>query len=189
MNLPPIVERELRVATRRRATYWSRVVAAIIGIAVTVWMIGTLGTLVTPAMMGARLFNTLASLAFFCCLFPGVVLTADCLSEEKREGTLGLLFLTDLTGANVVFGKLMVTSLSAFYGVLAVFPMMAVPFFMGGITPGEFWRMVAVLMNTLFFSLAAGMLLSALCRRAQRSMLGTAGLIAGMAYVLPEFGV
>ena len=29
-------------------------------------------------------------------------MTADCLSEEKREGTLGLLFLTDLRGYDIV---------------------------------------------------------------------------------------
>ena len=188
MNLPPIVERELRVATRRRATYWSRVLAAVVGIAITLWMLGTLGTLITPPMMGARLFNMLASLTFFCCLFPGVVLTADCLSGEKREGTLGLLFLTDLQGSEIVFSKLTVTSLRAFYAVLALFPMMALPFFLGGITPGEFWRMAAVLVNTLFLSLANGMFVSSVSWRAQRAMLGTAGIVVSLAYVLPEFG-
>ena len=61
------------------------------------------------------------------CLFSGRISTADCLSEEKREGTLGLLFLTDLKGYDVVLGKLAATSVSAFYGLLAALPVLAVP--------------------------------------------------------------
>ncbi|HQU46125.1 MAG TPA: hypothetical protein PK867_25150, partial [Pirellulales bacterium] len=43
------------------------------------------------------------------------MLTADCISSERREGTLGLLFLTDLRGHDVVLGKLVVAGLGAFY--------------------------------------------------------------------------
>src|SRR2546426_9229858 len=50
---------------------------------------------------------------------------------------------------------------SAFYGLLAILPVMAIPLMAGGVTPGEVARMVWVLINTLFFSLAAGMLVSA----------------------------
>ena len=56
------------------------------------------------------LFCILTGSAVFYCLLSGVWFTADCLSEEKREGTLGLLFLTDLKGYDVVLGKLVATS-------------------------------------------------------------------------------
>ena len=77
-------------------------------------------------------------LAFLGCLFSGVFLTADSLSGEKREGTLGLLFLTDLKGYDVVFGKLIATSLNGFYALLAIFPVLALPLVMGGVT---FWEL------------------------------------------------
>ena len=86
-------------------------------------------------------------------MFTGVRSTADCLSEEKRDGTLGLLFLTDLKGYDVVGGKLVATSLNAFYGLTAIFPLLAIPLLMGGVTNGEFWRMALVLANTFLFSL------------------------------------
>ena len=81
MTFLPIVDRELRVATRRRATYWSRVLVALAAMVIAVWMLGSLGILVAPDILGARLFKALTSFAFFLCLFPGVVLTADCLSQ------------------------------------------------------------------------------------------------------------
>ena len=109
-----------------------------------------------PHQIALVLFGILTGGGVLYCLFCGVRLTADCLSEEKREGTLGLLFLTDLKGYDVVLGKLAATSLNSFYGVLAVVPMLALPLLLGGVTPGEFWRMALVALNTLFFSLARG---------------------------------
>src|SRR2546427_9287536 len=99
-------------------------------------------------MLAQRIFQGVSLLALLYCLAYGRRSTADCLSQEKRERTLGLLFLTDLKGHDVVLGKLAATSLRGFYGLLAIFPVLAVPLLMGGITPGEFWRMVLVLVVT-----------------------------------------
>ena len=95
--------------------------------------------------------------------------TADCLSEEKRQGTLGLLFLTDLKGYDVVLGKIVATSLNGFYGLLSIFPVLALPLLMGGVTSSEFWRMLLVLVSTFLFSLAAGIFASAWCHDARQS--------------------
>ena len=62
-----------------------------------------------PSTMGMSLFYTLSSFTFFYCAMSGIWVTSDCISEEKGEGTLGLLFLTDLKGYDVVFGKLAAT--------------------------------------------------------------------------------
>ena len=69
-----------------------------------------------PSRLGQSLFATLSVIAFAYCLLAGIRYTAGALSEERREGTLGLLFLTDLRGFDVVIGKLAVTSLHAFFG-------------------------------------------------------------------------
>ena len=109
----------------------------------------------------------------------------DCLSEEKREGTLGLLFLTDLKGYDVVFGKLVAISLGAFYGLLAVVPMLAIPLLLGGITNAEFWRMVLVLANTFLFSLAVGIFCSSLSRDARRAAAANFAVLLLLAAALP----
>src|SRR5579859_5392670 len=117
----PIVGRELRVAARRRGTYWSRVMVAMAAIIMGVILYFTFSQ-APPRELGERLFYTVSWLAFLYCLVTGVRSTSDCLSEEKREGTLGLLFLTDLKGFDVVGGKLVATSLNAFYGLLSILP-------------------------------------------------------------------
>ncbi len=172
MTFLPIVNRELRVASRRRGTYWSRCLTAGLGIigGSIVYLLNFDGA---PHEISEILFYVLAIGAFIYCLFVGVRSTADCLSEEKREGTLGLLFLTDLKGYDVVGGKLVATSLNAFYGLLSILPVLAIPLLMGGVTNGEFWRMALVLVNTFFFSLATGMLMSAFSQSPRAAMAAT----------------
>ena len=164
----PIVRRELRVAARRNGTYSLRSAAALGAIVVGGFVyLGTLRS--SQQIFGKALFTALAGLSMLFCLGAGVRLTADCLSGEKREGTLGLLFLTDLKGYDIIFGKLAATSLSGFYRLLAVFPILAVPLLTGGITNAEFWRMALVLVNAFLFSLAIGMFTSSLSREARKT--------------------
>ena len=84
-----------------------------------------------------------------------------------------MLFLTDLRGYDVVFGKLLSHSLRAFYGVLAAFPVLALPLLVGGVTGGEFALSMLVIANTLFFSLALGLFVSTVSRDYTKAMSGT----------------
>src|SRR5262245_32512491 len=126
MTFLPIVTRELRVASRRRSTYWLRSGATLVVILLGTWLFLLMQT--GPQQeRSAYLFGTLTGSAVLYALLSGVRATADCLSEEKREGTLGLLFLTDLKGYDVVLGKLMANSVNAIYSVVAVVPVLAIP--------------------------------------------------------------
>src|SRR5436190_11229757 len=169
MTVLPIVGRELRVAARRPGTYWLRVTAAFVAIAVFGWMLLTLlRDQVPSAVHGRYLFRTLFGFAFGYCLFIGARLTADCLSEEKRDGTLGLLFLTDLKGYDVVLGKLAASSVDSIYALLAILPVISLPVQLGGVSAGELWQSALVLLNTIFFSLAVGLLVSTLSRNERK---------------------
>src|SRR6266404_6036589 len=188
MTFLPIVERELRVAARRRGTYWNRALAALSAILVfsgTLWFEGR----VAPKELGKDVFHVLSGLFLFSSMMAGIRYTADSLSEEKREGTLGLLFLTDLRGHDVVLGKLAATSLDAFYGLIAIFPVLAIPLLLGGVTFGEFWRMTLVLANALLFSLATGIFVSAISRDARKAMAWTFILILLINGAIPGAGV
>lgn len=184
MTFLPIVERELRVRARMKSTYRFRLAAAICAI-VLVGMILISDGMQSAGRNGTIVFTLLAWLSFIYCLLDGARNTADCLSEEKRSGTLGLLFLTDLRPYDVVLGKLMATSVNSFYGLLAIFPPLAIPLVIGGVTVGEFWRMVLALLNTLFFSVAAGLAMSSACRDERRAWMGTVGIVLFFTVVPP----
>ncbi|HXP60655.1 MAG TPA: ABC transporter permease subunit [Dongiaceae bacterium] len=184
MTLLPIVARELRVAARRPSTFWGRASAAAAVVVVGAWsflvMAGD-----PPATVALTLFGIMTGNAAFYCLLGGLWATADCLSREKRDGTLGLLFLTDLRGYDVVLGKLAATSLNALYGVLAIVPMLAVPLLLGGVTTGEVGRMALVILDTLFLSLTLGICISALSRSARKAVLATLLMLLAFTVFFP----
>jgi ABC-type transport system involved in cytochrome c biogenesis permease component len=174
MTFLPIVERELRVGARRRGTVWTRVTAA--GVAFAIFCLLELLNLAGRGAFGKAIgqvqFGVLSWMSFAYACGAGLFLTSDALSEEKREGTLGLLFLTDLRGHDVVLGKLIANSTRAFYALLAAFPIMALTLLMGGVAVDQFWLTVLAICNTLFLSIALGLFVSSLSREAQRSMNG-----------------
>jgi ABC-type transport system involved in multi-copper enzyme maturation permease subunit len=196
MSVLPIVDRELRVAARRWSTYLVRAGVGSLALLISIpalffgWLSGG------SSSAGQGAFTTLAYYSFVVCVLAGVWITADTLSGEKREGTLGLLFLTDLKGYDVVLGKFAAHGLHAMYALVAVFPALALPLLTGGVTAGEFWRVALALMNLLFFSLCVGTMVSAHGRDAARTFSGTVLLlllmVAGLplaAWLLPEAGL
>jgi preprotein translocase subunit SecE len=188
MTFLPIVERELLVASRRHSTFTTRLVVALVAIVIGIFFY--IANLSTPRHLVANyIFRGLSVLALLYCLAAGRRSTADCLSEEKREGTLGLLFLTKLKGHDVVLGKLAATSLNSFFCLLGIFPVLAVPLLMGGITNAEFWRMVLVLVNTFLFSLAVGIFSSALSQNARRAMGANFLWFLLLGFTLPACGL
>src|SRR5215468_5333724 len=184
MTFLPIVGRELRVAARKRSTFWVRVTAAGVGL-----FIGSacllLTTLVGSPQVGPALFGTLTWMSIIIALLAGVFFTSDSLSEEKREGTLGFLFLTDLKGYDVVGGKLLATSLRGVYAILAFFPVLGITLMMGGVTGAEFWKTALALLNGLEVSLMVGLFISAFSRDAQKAMGATLLLLLGLVFVGP----
>ena len=182
MTFLPIAERELRIRARRSGTFALRCLAATAALAVSALLL--MFSSLARNTSGATAFHVLISLSFIYCLYEGLRNTADCLSEEKRAGTLGFLFLTDLKGHDVVVGKLLATSLGSFYALLGILPAIGLPLLSGGVTGGEFWRAVLVLVVTLFFSLSAGMMVSS-ASRSERRAWGVSLAIVLFAAIIP----
>jgi ABC-2 family transporter protein len=188
MTLLPIVMRELAMATRKAGNFWFRFCAALAACVVAGFLIFDLARGAFPGGVGNRLFSWLSELALTACLAAGVFLSADAISSEKREGTLGLLFLTDLRGYDVVLGKLTVAALCGCYGLLAILPVMAVPLMLGGVSLGQVLRVVLALFVALFLSVSLGILISSANRKEQPAMAQTALVLAALAYLLPRLG-
>lgn len=154
----PIVQRELRVAARSPRLYRKRFWFGLLSVLVVAIAVTTSSG--SARTGGPNLFNTLSVLAWLFCMLEGVRKTSDAISEEKREGTLGFLFLTELRGFDIVIGKLAGSAVRSFSGLLVFLPVLATSLLIGGVMPGEFWRMVLGLLSVLFFSLSVGLLVS-----------------------------
>ncbi len=179
MRFLTVADRELRSAARQKATYRTRWVTAALFFGLLVWMLWAFGGF-TNRRAAPLVFKVLSVLAFLHCLFLGTARTADSISVERREGTLGLLFLTNLNSAEIIGGKLCSSALASVYGLMAIFPMLALPLLMGGITFGHFARTVAGLLNGILFALAAGFLASVVCKRQFTAIALALGLTVGL---------
>ena len=133
MTFLPVVARELIVKARQPSTYRTRAGAAAVMVAMFTLVL-IISDNVSQHVIGQRLLNACGLLALGFTIISGLFLTADCISVEKRDGTIGLLFLTDLKPYDVLFGKLAGSSLNALFGLLAVFPVLALPILVGGVS-------------------------------------------------------
>lgn len=154
MNATSVIARELRAESRRQANYWLRVLAAgaIIAVFASVMLASTLG----PSL-GAELFGALDSALSLTFWTVVPLMTADCISREKREGTLGLLFLTPLTFFDVIVGKGVIHALRALTLFLAGLPVLVLPFVIGGITVPMVADAIMNQATAVLLGLAAGL--------------------------------
>jgi hypothetical protein len=192
MNLSPLVERELRTGARRSSLFWLRGLLALILGAQAYELLNrnapapaaaaASGIALPPGLVsGALLFHHMATLLFFAVLLLGV-LGADSLSRERREGTLGLLMLTDLTPQQIVLGKMLSASLRSFAILLGALPALMVPVLLGGVRGSDAVVTGLGLVNALFVSLAVALLVSALVRERRNAVAITLGVVLALAF-------
>jgi ABC-type transport system involved in multi-copper enzyme maturation permease subunit len=181
-SLSPIAGRELVVAARRPGTYRLRTY----GVLIALILLGVVSRSNVPrGLLGHTILSALGVATLGFCMLAGLLLTADSIASEKQGGTIGLLFLTDLKGYDIVLGKLAAHSINAFFGLLAVFPVLALPLLMGSVTGLEFSRLLLVYGTTLFFSLSLGLAVSAMTDDPRKALGWAILLMAVAAGLLP----
>ena len=182
MTLLPIFSRELLSRSRSRSTYWTRCAVALVGLLVCLESVGN-APLGSPARMGRFVFDSLVSAAFLVSCSV-CLLAADAISAERREGTLGLLFLTRVKAVDVLLAKLGSVGITSLGALAAFLPVLMIPVLAGGVTGGEASRKGLALLNLLFFSLVAGLCASASQRERFRAV-RRALLMLGLALFVP----
>lgn len=175
----PILQRELREQARQRSGHWLRVLGA--GVVLAVMALAWDSRLMALQRDGRGIFAGLNHVLVTAIWLIAPVLTADCLSREKREGTLGLLFLTPLRARDVVVGKAFVQALRAFTIVVAASPVLLVPVLMGGVGWLDALRMLCLQLASLGLALAAGLVASSVTARWLRARLLALCLMLGAA--------
>ena len=180
MNALPVIVRELRAEARNPATFNTRLAGAaiLLGLLAFLWV-----TTSTSRALGNLLFSRLhlaLNLAIWL-LVPW--LSADCISRERRENTLGLLFLTPLSPFDIVVAKGLVHGCRALMLCLAVLPVLAVPLLLGGVSGVTVLSSALANFSALCWALGAGLLASAFSRTRSQA-LALAGLFALSAILL-----
>jgi ABC-type transport system involved in cytochrome c biogenesis permease component len=167
MLLITLIAREMRMASRQASTFYLRILsAAALLVVLAVMLVEGKG----EAGRGGQIFAQFhaALLGAIWILVP--LLTADCISRERREQTLPILFLTALKPQQIVLAKGMAHGLRALTLWLAVLPVMTVPFIVGGVSWMEVVLSVLLTFGSICLAMAAGLLASANARVSMRAL-------------------
>lgn len=172
-GLPILVVREMRSMARQPLSYGLRLLGAAALIAMLAFTFVEGGdTMDHGGQVFARLHATL--LVAIWVLVP--LFTADCISRERREQTLPMLFLTPLKPRHIVLAKGLANGLRALTLWMAVLPVLAVPFLLGGVSWAEGLLSVLLTFGSICLAMAAGLLASVRARVSMRALLLAASL-------------
>lgn len=173
------------MASRQGRTYFTRLQAGIGALFLAGYFLLISNAAGLVGTGGAAAFAAFAAIALWICLFAGATATADAISSEKRDGTLGLLFLTDLRGYDVLAGKLASHGLHLLYLLVATVPALVIPLLAGGVSARSAALTAIGLLNTVLFSCAVGLFISTCSRHARRARV--AAFLTVLAFVVVPF--
>lgn len=161
MELPPLIERELRVALRkqspRKLRFWGS-----LGMAVGASFVILMGNWTQSSEAGAMLFKILLVGALAGMLdVPRVM--AGAFAAERENQTLGLLMLSGLHPLEIFLSKVVSAALVSTTLLLTLTPFLAVPFLAGGISFDHFLATLIALPNLLLLAIAVSLLASVAC--------------------------
>lgn len=174
MSIVPVISRELRSQARQPLTYWLRILGALsvaVAFAVASWNLrgnpqfSPFGPPRNPVTeFGVSLFGTLNLCILIAIWFFVPLATADAISRERREGTLALLYLTELRSWGIVIGKAAVHILRALSLLLTMAPWLMLPVIFGGVALWDVSLALMLNLVALILALAAGLLASTIPR-------------------------
>lgn len=161
----PVFSREAITAPRQPRFYATRslFVAGLLVIVLTAWqlLVGS-QDIRNPgdlARFGEAVFALIAPLVLTVCVLFSALFAAAAVAQEKDRKTLLLLLLSDLTNRELVLGKLLASMLTVLVVIAATAPLLLMLTLLGGVSPAQVFRVVAV---TTVSAVAAGSLGSTL---------------------------
>lgn len=174
----------MRLSARDPKMYLGRTVSSGVMLLVGVGFViaynqaGRNATQVMFALMGFLLLQV--------CLFGGAQATADSISKEKREGTVGLLLLTSLSPFQIVVGKLVANTIRLFYDLMVALPVLSMMVLLGGVDGMTLLTMGVVLLNTVFVCAAFGLWASSVEKERTRASTKAVMLVLTFWILLPS---
>jgi len=132
-----------------------------------------------------KLFNQLLFWGGLVIILQVPSYTVGIFTEERRNQTLGLLFLCGIGSLPLFLSKTLGAALVSFSRLLLLYPFLAIAFLGGGLSLDMFLATTCSLPVALLFVFAVCVLASALCREESTAMF-VAGLLAfGLCLPIP----
>ena len=162
MPLFALFERALSMDARRRTGYVLRALL----LAGTLLMVftGQFRSMFTGAP-GLTLFASLVGLNLLFIIMAGVPVFVTCIAEEKEEQTLGLLRMTNLSIAAILFGKSTSRLVTLLVIMAAQIPFLLLAVTLGGVSISQVAAAMVALFGLLVLIANVTLFWSVVCRR------------------------
>lgn len=178
-----LLNRSLRDSARKRSAHAVRVTSVLVLLGMLIWAHASSAGVGAP---GLRLFHSVCYLSVALISLAGLGFFASAISEEKEEGTLGLLKMADLSTVSIVLGKStsrLAIALVVFTGQL---PFALLSITLGGLKLEQVWAAYVALAAYLVLVANIALLYSVLCRRtSEASILLLLTLVTGL-WIVPQ---
>jgi ABC-type transport system involved in cytochrome c biogenesis permease component len=182
--LSPVVERELRVALHRRDARKARSRVARLGVlGVSLFLL--FGALTGTKSWGGTLHFFLFLGGLGLAVGPAIQISVGLFAEEREQQTLELLYLTGMGSAELFIGKVVGGALVSSCELMALAPVVAVPFLSGGLSFDLFLATLACLPTVFVLVLAAGTLASVLCKQEGTALVILGVILGALSLALP----
>ncbi len=177
-----ILFRELLEHSRRRQTYLVRFSAALAMSAFILFQ------MVAAGGGTVRGDTVLWIITLILGLFSpfSIFATAPLIRNERQHGTLPLLFLSNLSAREVIWGKMLSASVQLWVCSLVVLPVVAAAILMGGVTLGQVIISLLLIWLLNLWFLSFGMLASVLREKGKALFLGGM-IVLAIVFFLPPF--
>jgi len=162
LNLLTLLNHSLRQESRSRSAHWFRIGSLFVATWMLLsahyssWFIGA---------VGGMFVGSLVSLDLVLILIAGSTYFGSVITEEKEQGTLGLLKLAGFSNAGLMFGKSTARIVTALVIFLIQLPFAFLAIVLGGTTATQIVAAYLALAAFLILMGNVGLCLSVVCRR------------------------
>jgi ABC-type transport system involved in multi-copper enzyme maturation permease subunit len=182
--LGPIVDKELRVASRRVRYYLLRMVfVGIIGLLVIFSWLASYRGVGSMALQSSRMSvisitvtSTVIGFLFFAVPFLAAVMMSNSISDEVRRGTLAVLMTTPITSVQLVIGKLLSRLLHLLLLTAIALPLLSILRLLGGVPWEAVLPGIVLTMTTAILAGSVSLWFSVTARQAHQALSMTIGV-------------
>lgn len=176
MLLLSVIAREFRESARKKRAHGLRIV---FGAAMAAWfcIVALKAKLEGAEALGRAVYDGIVLPLAYGLMLLAPALAAPSIATERKEETLGLLFLTRLRPYHIVLAKFAARLVELLWFVLIALPFLALPILFGGVGRDEVISDALILLGLIIFCTATGVCASAFFRSATAAFVVTVVLL------------
>ncbi len=161
-----LLERSLRIDARDRWMHGLRLATVVVGYGSLISAAANGGLFGAPGLV---FFQSLVTLNVLLIAAAGLSYFATVITEEKEEGTLGLMQMTGLSGLGILVGKSGSRLAQATFLILLQVPFALLGITLGGVTLSQVQAVTLALISLLFLVANLALLVSVVSRNSRQA--------------------